>query len=307
MLATVSAAFIDNPRTHALLTGAVTAEGLAWNVSAVGPGDLFYRQLKFAEFDVSELSMASYAIALSQGNDTWTGLPVFTSREFFHTGIIVREDSALHEPGDLRGKRVGVLEYQQTSVVWIRGILQHRYGVDARELDWYMERRPENSHGGSTGFTPPAGIRLTYVDAASSLAAMLMAGSLDAILFYPAFGDAIDRKPGDHRASMRARTLMADPVGEGTRYFEATGILPINHGVVVRRSLLRERPDVARRAYAALLASRDASGEGDAFPYGIDANRTALETLVQYLHEQHLTTRRLTLDELFAPESEWQP
>jgi 4,5-dihydroxyphthalate decarboxylase len=307
MLATVSAAFIDNPRTHALLSGDVRASDLAWTIAAVGPGDLFYRQLKFAEFDVSELSMASYAIALSQGNDTWAGLPVFTSREFFHTGIIVRDDSPLHDPSELRGKRVGVLEYQQTSVVWIRGILQHRYGVDARELDWYMERRPENSHGGSTGFVPPAGIRLTYVAADASLAAMLMDGSLDAILFYPAFGDAIDRKPGEHRAAMRARTLLADPALEGARYFEATGILPINHGVVVRRSLLRERPEIARQAYAALLASRNASGEADAFPYGIEPNRIALETLTQYLHEQHLTSRRLTLDELFVPESEWHP
>jgi 4,5-dihydroxyphthalate decarboxylase len=307
MLATVSAAFIDNPRTHALLAGDVRATGLDWNVSAVGPGDLFYRQLKYAEFDVSELSMASYAIALSQGNDTWAGLPVFTSREFFHTGIIVREDSPLHAPDELRGRRVGVLEYQQTSVVWIRGVLQHRYGVDARDLEWYMERRPENSHGGSTGFTPPAGIRLQYVDEDSSLAAMLMAGTIDAILFYPSFGDAIDCKPGEHRAALRARTLVADPALEGTRYFDATGILPINHGVVVRRSLLRERPAVAAQVYAALLASRDASGEGDAFPYGIAPNRIALETLTQYLFEQHLTSRRLSLDELFVPESEWNP
>jgi 4,5-dihydroxyphthalate decarboxylase len=302
----ITAAFIDNPRTHALLSGAVPANGLDWTVSAVGPGDLFYRQLKYAEFDVSELSMSSYAIALAQGNDTWIGLPVFTSREYFHTGILVREDSTLHEPADLRGKRVGVLEYQQTSVVWIRGILQHRYGVDPRELDWYMERRPEQSHGGSTGFTPPDGIRLQYVAADTSLAAMLMDGAIDAILFYPAFGDAIDRKPDEHRAALRARTLFADPAAEGTRYFAATGILPVNHGVVVRRSLLRTQPDLARHAYDALIASRDAGADAETFPYGIEANRTALETLTTYLYEQHLTARKLSLDELFVPESEWQ-
>jgi 4,5-dihydroxyphthalate decarboxylase len=302
----VTAAFIDNPRTHALLSGAVTAPGLDWTVAAVGPGDLFYRQLKFAEFDVSELSMSSYAIALAQGNDTWIGLPVFTSREFFHTGIIVREDSPMHDPAELRGKRVGVLEYQQTSVVWIRGILQHRYGVDPREMDWYMERRPENSHGGSTGFTPPDGIRLQYVAAETSLAALLTAGEIDAILFYPAFGDAIDRKPEAHRAALRARTLFADPAAEGARYFAATGILPVNHGVVIRRSLLRERPELARAVYAALIASRDAGAEPGTFPYGIEPNRPALEALTQYLGEQHLTARTLSLDELFVPESEWQ-
>jgi 4,5-dihydroxyphthalate decarboxylase len=218
----------------------------------------------------------------------------------------VREDSPLHDPADLRGKRVGVLEYQQTSVVWIRGILQHRYGVDPRDLAWFMERRPENSHGGTTGFTPPDGIRLEYVAAETSLAAMLMDGAIDAILFYPSFGDAIDRKPDAHRAALRARTLFADPEAEGARYFAATGILPVNHGVVIRRSLLRERPDLARRVYGALIASRDAGADAGTFPYGIDANRPALEALTAYLGEQHLTARKLTLDELFVPESEWQ-
>jgi 4,5-dihydroxyphthalate decarboxylase len=305
MISTVSAAFIDNPRTHALLRGAVAVHGLDWTVAAVSPGDLFYRQLKFAQYDISELSMASYAIALASGNETWIGMPVFTSREFFHAGILVRADSAFHAPADLRGRRVGVLEYQQTSVVWIRGILQHHYGVDPRELDWYMERRPENSHGGATGFTPPDGIRLQYVDVDTSLAAMLMDGRIDAILFYPALGDAIDAKPEEHRAALRARTLFADPAAEGRRYFAATGIRPINHGVVVRRSLVRERPEIVAAAYAALVASRDAGADPAEFPYGIEANRVALETLTAYLHEQDLTPRRLTLDELFVPESEW--
>jgi 4,5-dihydroxyphthalate decarboxylase len=303
---TVTAAFIESPRTRALLSGAVAVAGLDWQVAAVSPGDLFARQLKSAEFDVSELSMSSYAIALAQGNDTWTALPVFTSREFFHTGIIVREDSPLHDPRELRGKRVGVLEYQQTSVVWIRGILQHHYGIDPRELEWYMERRPEKSHGGSTGFVPPNGIRLQYVDEASSLAALLMDGTIDAILFYPQLNDAIDRKPGDHRTALRARTLLADPAAEGLRYRAATGIVPINHGVVIRRTLLRERPGLAAEVYRALVASRDAAGDRDGFPYGIASNRVALDTLTQYLDEQHLTARRLSLDELFAPGSEWQ-
>jgi 4,5-dihydroxyphthalate decarboxylase len=302
---TINAAFTDNPRTHALLSGAVTAD-LDWTTSAVGPGDLFARQLKHAEFDVSELSMASYAIALAQGNDTWIGLPAFSSREFFHTGILVREGSALHEPADLRGRNVGVLEYQQTSVVWIRGILHHVYGVDARELTWWMERRPEQSHGGSTGFRPPDGIRLQYVDPSTSLAAMLMDGTLDAILFYPAAVDGIDRKP-DGRGALRARTLFADPAAEGIRYFEATGIVPINHGVVVRRTLVDERPELAPAIYDALVASRDAGAARSAFPYGIVANRSALETLTQYLTEQGLTPRRLALDELFVAGSEEWP
>lgn len=303
----VTAAFTDNPRTRAMLDGSVKPAQTNLAVSTVGPGDLFYRQLKFAEFDVSELSMASFAIALDRGNDTWIGLPVFSTREFFHTGVIVRDDSTLHHPSELRGKRIGVLEYQQTSVVWIRGIFQHEFGIEARDMQWFMERRPENSHGGSTGFTPPDGVNLIYVAPDSSLAAMLTAGEIDAILFYPHFGDSIDRKPGDHRANMRARTLFADPAAEARRFAAKTGIMPINHGVVVRRSLLREQPQIAHDVYAALVEARDASGGRDAFPYGFKTNQHTLETLLTYLHEQGLTSRRIELAELFVnPTGTWE-
>jgi 4,5-dihydroxyphthalate decarboxylase len=175
-------------------------------------------------------------------------------------------------------------------------------------MTWFMERRPEQSHGGATGFTPPPGIDLTYVAPASSLAAMLGDGTLDAILFYPSAIDEIDRKPAGHRAAMNARTLFDDPAAECTRYVAATGILPMNHGVVLRRSVLAARPELAREVYDALRASRDLVSSARAFPYGLNANADALDALLTYLHEQHLTARRLTLDELFVPESRaWQP
>lgn len=295
----ITAGFTRNPRTNGFIEGPFLSTNFVLDVQAVGPGDLFYRQLKFADFDVSELSMSSYAIGLAHGDRTWTALPVFTSREFYHTGILVREDSDIDDPRALRGKRVGVLEYQQTSVVWIRGILAEHYGIDPRELTWFMERRPEQSHGGSTGFVAPEGVRLTYVPAETSLASMLMAGELDAILFYPQMLDAIDRKPEGQREAMRARSLFRDPRAEGERYFAATGIVPINHGVVVRRSLCEAHPHLADELYSALVTSRDLGGEREGFPYGVEANERAIETLLRYLYDQQLIARRVGLEELF--------
>ena len=305
MASKLRAAVVAGPRTRALIDGSVVPEGIDWEVTALGAGEIFARQLKGAEFDVSEFSLASYAIVRSQGDERWAGLPVFTARAFFHADIVVHAESPLHDPRQLAGARVGVYEYQQTSVVWIRGILQHHFGIDPRGLTWYMQRRPEISHGGATGFTAPDGIRLTYVPEGTNLAAMLADGRLDAILFYPERPYGTDAAHAAQRAALRTRTLFADPAAEGARFFAATGILPLNHGLVLRGSLLGERPELARAVYAAFVAARNAAGDVAGFPYGLEPNRLALETLLGYLDEQQLTRRRVGCDELFLPERDW--
>ena len=116
---------------------------------------MFWRQLKFAEFDVSEMSVSSLIIATANGPTEWVALPIFSMRQFFHTSILVRADSGIMQPSDLRGKRIGVPEYQQTWAVWSRGILADEFGVQPSDMTWYMERSPARSHGGATGFTAP--------------------------------------------------------------------------------------------------------------------------------------------------------
>jgi len=296
MTVDLSATFTTNERTRALLDGSVAPKGVRMNVQALTPGEMFLRQLKYGEFDVSELSFSSLTIATSRAPTPWLALPVFTTHEFFHTGIIVRDDSTLNSPAELRGKRVGVLEYQQTSVIWIRGILQHEFGVRDVDMEWFMERSPDRSHGGATGFRPPPGVRLSYVAADSSLASMLMEGQIDAILFYPDIGDAIDRRTDGGRDRLRARTLFADPKSEAERYLAKTGICPVNHCVVVRRSLAEQHPWLPQAVYDACL---EANGD-PAFPYGMAALRKTLEALTHYLFEQRLTARIVGLDEIFA-------
>src|SRR6185437_9915946 len=122
-------------------------------------------------------------------------LPIFTMRSFFHTGILIRADAGIAQPADFRGKRVGVLEYQQTSVVWIRVWLEHEHGIRAQDIEWFMQRAPERSHGGSTGFRPPDGVRLNPVPPSTNIGEMIVRGELDVLPFYPPIGgrDLIDR------------------------------------------------------------------------------------------------------------------
>src|SRR5881396_1224519 len=176
----ISIAMASNPRTWPIFDGRVKPDGITLIPSAVHPSELFWRQLRFADFDVSEMSFSSLIMARSKGDDRWVGLPIFTTRKFFHAEILVRRDSGIDRPGDLKGKRVGVPEYQQTAALWSRGVLKHEFGVDPTDLEWWMERTPERSHGGATGFRPPEGVRFHQIPAEESIGTMLMDGKLDA-------------------------------------------------------------------------------------------------------------------------------
>jgi 4,5-dihydroxyphthalate decarboxylase len=323
----LSAALSVNERTRPLLDGAVSAEAIDWQVTGVHPSEMFWRQLKFAEFDVSEMSVSSLMIATSNGPTEWVGLPIFTERGFSHTMIHVRAGAGIDKPADLIGKKVGVPEYQQTSAVWGRGILQHEFGVDLRKIDWYMERPPEKSHGGSTGFKPPEGIRLQYIPPTTDIGEMMMKGELDATLLYITARNLVDRSKAEVGDRSGIRPLFPDREGEGRRFYQKTNILPLNHCVVVRRSVYEQHPWVVLNVYNAFVKAKEYALEratavlgpyfttgmldgqtrsglrGDPFPYGIKASRPTLEMLAQILHEQGLASRLVKVEEIFAKQT----
>jgi 4,5-dihydroxyphthalate decarboxylase len=321
----LSIALSDNPNTRPLIDGQVEVQGIRLIPSAVHPSEMFWRQLRFGEFDVSEMSMSSLLIATARGPTPWVALPVFTTREFFHTRILVRTDAGIAGPADLRGKRVGVPEYQQTAAIWSRGILQHEFGVHARDIAWFMERPPDRSHGGATGFKPPDGVKLSQIPPSQNIGQMLAVGELDATLLYLTNPNLVDRSRIDLSAHPSIRPLFADRAAEGRRYFAKTGLYPINHTVVVRRSLLERYPWVALNLFSAFAAAKNRVARnanealrplfavgllgdevmqalsGDPMAYGVQAARPVLETIAQYVHEQGLTERRVGLEEIFAP------
>ncbi|MEX2033678.1 MAG: hypothetical protein WEA28_00620 [Xanthobacteraceae bacterium] len=319
----LSLALSDNPNTRPLIDGGVAAEGIRLIPTAVHPSEMFWRQLKFAEFDVSEMSMSSLTIATAQGPTPWVAIPVFTTREFFHLRALVRVASGIAAPADLRGKRVGVPEYQQTAAIWGRGVLQHEFAVHAREIEWHMERTPDLSHGGATAFQPPAGVTIHRIPLATNIGEMMVRGELDATLLYLTNPNLVDRSRIDLSKDDRFRPLFERKV-EGPRYYAKTGIYQINHGMVIRRSLHERYPWAAiniynafARARAEVTRARDTAlhrhyepgliGDDvrralatDPMGYGVKGNRTVLETITQYVHEQGLAARRVGLEELFA-------
>jgi len=320
----LSIGMASNPRTWPILDNRVQPDGIDLIPSVVHPSELFWRQLRFGDFDVSEMSFSSLMMTIAHGDDRWVGLPIFTTREFFHTRILVRRDAGIQQPQDLKGKRVGVPEYQMTAALWTRGALQHEFGVEPREMEFWMERTPEHSHGGATGFTAPAGVVVHQIAPDEDIGTMLLAGKLDATLRYIVDNNLVDRARSDLRGHPEIRPLF-DPVAEGTRYFRKTGILPINHGMVIKRTLAEKYPwailnllkafeqanAIAERERMVHVEYHLASGligpesraalQTSLVRHGLRANRKTLETAAQYSHEQGLTPRLMRLEEVFAP------
>jgi 4,5-dihydroxyphthalate decarboxylase len=288
------------------------------------PSELFWRQLRFADFDVSEMSLSSLMMARAKGDERWVGLPIFTTRKFFHTEILVRRDARIEKPADLRGRRIGVPEYQQTAALWTRGVLQHEFGIAPEEMEFWMERVPSHSHRGAIGFVPPRGVTIHQIPPEKNIGAMMLSGELEAAIHYIVDPNLVDRSTADLWNHPEVRPLFADPVAEGVRYYGKSGIFPINHGMVIRREIAEKHPWVLLNLYkafeqaraiadkerlqhaeyhvAAGLVSRE-SAESLRTPllqHGIQANRRVLETAATYSVEQGLTPRLVKLEELFA-------
>jgi 4,5-dihydroxyphthalate decarboxylase len=322
---TLSIALSDNERTRPVAQGRFQPQGVRLVPTVVHPSEMFWRQLKYGDFDISEMSLSSLFIATARGNRQWVALPVYTSRTFFHTNILVRADRGIERPEDLRGRRVGVPEYQQTAALWSRGILEHEFGVSAREIEWFMERGPEMSHGGATGFVPPPGVRLNQIPAHTNIGEMLVNGDLDATVLYLTNRNLVDRSTIDLANFELVQPLFKDKRGEMRRYFSKTGIYPINHTLVIKRELHERHPWLALNIYHAFVEAKqeveretaetlksyfdtgliDAAAERalqqDPKAYGMKASRRVIETISQYVHEQGLTDRRVAVEDVFAP------
>jgi 4,5-dihydroxyphthalate decarboxylase len=321
----LSIALSNNDRTRPIIDGSIKPDGIDLIPTVLHPSEMFWRQLHFAEFDVSEMSLSSLLIDIAHGDSNWVALPVFTSRSFFHTGAWIRNDRGIDSPEQLKGKQVGVPEYQQTAALWSRGVLQHEFGVSPKDVEWHMERTPERSHGGATGFRPPEGVKLSQIPPEKSIGSMLLSGELDATLLYIPDNNLVDRSREDIAGSSQMRLLFPDAYAESARYYQKTGIYHINHGMVVRKSILEQHPWVALNIFNAMRRAKETVTSRtkeltdvyfrlgllpaearkalavDPFEYGVKSNRHILDTITEYSHEQGLTPRKLGLDEVFAP------
>src|SRR5438552_2651553 len=238
----LSLAIASNPRSWPILDGTVQPDAIELIPTVLHPSELFWRQLRLADFDVSEMSFSSLMMARAGGDERWVGLPIFTTRKFFHAQILVRRAAGIDQPADLRGRRVGVPEYQQTAALWTRGILQHEFGVSPTEMEFWMERVPSHSHAGSVGFKVPPGVTINQIPIEKNIGTMMVSGELEAVIHYIRHDNLVDRSKIDLAGHPDIKYLFPDPVQEGVRYFRKTGIYPINHGMVVRREIAEKHP-----------------------------------------------------------------
>jgi 4,5-dihydroxyphthalate decarboxylase len=319
-----------NERVEPLMKGLVEAEGIEIVPVYSHPSETFFRQLKYQEFEVGEMSMSSYLIARERGMDM-IALPVFPSRRLFHTELSYNIDSGIKRPEDLIGKRIGVGEYQQTAALWQRGILEHDFGVSQYKVHWYMERTEALSHGGVTGFQPPPGISFQRIPPDKSMASMLVHNELDAAAINSPWKNMPTVIGRSHRITgaggdwSKVKLLFSDRMAEGKRFFQKWNFLPVNHAYTVRGDVYEKHPWVAFNLYTAFvkakehfnarlldsipsalffgreyLAMTQAMFGPDPYPYGVKSNRKMLETLIDFSHEQGLITKRPNVEELFA-------
>ena len=320
----LSLAITSNPRTWPIIDGRVTPASIDLTKSVLGPAEIFWRQLSFAEFDLSEMSMSELMMIRGRGDDRFIGIPVFTTRRFYHTGIFVRKDAKIESPADLKGKRIGVPEFIQTSALWTRGVLENEFGVAPKDMIFFMERLATRSHAGAIGFKP-AGVTLNHIPPEKSIASMLLAGELDACMSYSGVPNIVDRSDVDLEHHPDIRPLFPDRAAEALRYYKKSGIYPINHGMVIRRAVFEQNPWIVLNLIKAFQQANDIADaerrehvayhlETGLVPadyrqalatrviqHGLKANRTVLETAARYSNQQGLTPRVMPMEELFAP------
>ena len=308
-----------NDRTRALYDGTVQPTGIDLNYLPLQIEETFWRMLKHEEFDAAEMSMSSYMMTRDWGDPAFIAIPVFPSRFFRHSCVFVSTDAGIDKPADLRGKLVGVPEYQMTASLWVRGTLQHEYGVDPSEIHWYHGGEENAGREEKLQLSLSDDIRLDDLPNGRTLSGMLEAGDIDALVTARApssFGtDSVERLFTDFRDIER-------------EYYRETGIFPIMHTVVLRESVYEKHPWVAQELYKAFTAAKDHCLEcigdmgelqvalpwlhaeleatrdlmgWDYWPYGVEKNRETLETMVKYSHEQGLIDEWLDVDNLFAP------
>ena len=316
----LSIAVRDYDRTRPLTDGTVQIDGVEPVFLALDPEEIFFRAFRHAEFDICELSMSSSTVKTAQGDFAYVGVPAFVSRAFRHTSIYVRTD-CVKKPQDLKGKKVGVSEYQLTANVWARALLEDEYGVKPSDIHWIRGGLEQAGRVEKIAITLPRDVRLEPAPEGVTLNAMLEAGEIDAFIG--------PRTPSCfEQGKPNVGWLWPDPMSVAKDYFRKTGNFPIMHIIGVKRALVAQHPwlpTALLKAFTrskdiclALLeetsaskvtlpfmeeqvkAARDFMG-ADFWPYGIAPNRKQLEYFLAQHHSQGLSSRLVKVEELFHP------
>ncbi|TBN39537.1 ABC transporter substrate-binding protein [Paracoccus subflavus] len=318
---TLSIAMGDYDRTRPIHDGRAPIDGVEPVTMLLSPEEMFFRAFRHQPFDVSELSLSSYCVKLAQGDCPYVGIPVFLSRAFRHSSIYIRTDRGIEAPQDLRGKRIGLAEWQLTANVWVRGILEG-YGVAPSEIDWVRGGMHKPGRPEKIPVALPDDITLSPAPEGATLDEMLRAGEIDGYIGPRSLRCFDEGHP-------KVRRLFSDGVAAASEHYRRTGIFPIMHLLGIRRDLADCHPWLAGALFKSferarsmacealsdtsatkvtmpfvediLETGRTLAGGAELWTYGVPGNEMVLETFLDLHHRQGLSPRRLSLGELFHP------
>jgi 4,5-dihydroxyphthalate decarboxylase len=316
----ISVAMGDYDRNRALYDGRVQIDGCNPVYMLQSPEEMFFRAMRSRDFDVTELSFSSYLVKHSRGESPYIAVPVFLSRAFRHTSIYVRKDR-IRQPADLKGKRIGIPEYQLTAIVWARSILQDDYGISPEDVTWVRGGIDTPGRPEKIKLDLPPGVKIESAPEGKTISDLLNEGEID--------GFIAPRPPsGAAMHNPHVGWLFDDPTAVAKDYYRRTGIFPIMHVVGIRKELAQQHrwlPGAVFKAFSQskhkalelledtsatkvtlpfveeqLKAARDTLGH-DFWSYGVDANRKTLDAFLHHHHAQGLSSKRMAIEELFDP------
>ena len=316
----LSVAMGDYDRNRALFDGRVQIDGCDPICMLLSPEEMFFRAMRTMDFDVTELSFSSYLVRLARGDSPYVAVPVFLSRAFRHTSIYVRKDR-IHQPQDLKGKRVGLPEYQLTANVWARAILQDDFGVHPQDIQWVRGGIDTPGRPEKIKLALPAGVHIDDAPIDKTISELLLEGQID--------GFIAPRPPSPKAlAHPDIGWLFDDPTTVAKDYYKRTGIFPIMHVVGIRKTIVEQHPWLPMAVMKAftnskalalelladtsatkvtlpfveeqLKAARETLG-ADFWSYGVQPNLQTLEAFVRHHFSQGLSGRLVAIDELFHP------
>ena len=307
----------------ALMESGIRCDGIDLTYLNLIVEETFFRQMRYQEFDVSEISFSSYLVSRFRSPPPFIAIPAFVSRSFRHSGVYINKDAGIRRPEDLVGKRVGCAEYQLTANVWIRGILNDEYGVKSSDYITVKGGLEQPGRVEKAAVTLPPEIRIEEIGPNQTLAEMLDNGEIDAMFSPRAPSCFLNR-------SANVGRLFADTYAAEKNYYERTGIFPIMHVVAIRREIYEQHRWVAQSLFKGFVQAQQMAYQDlretaglklmlpwlikslaeteqvmgkDFWSYGLEANREAVGMLLRYHHEQGLSDRLLTAEEIFAPET----
>ena len=310
----------DYDRVAAIKDGRVKVEGCDVTFLPMEPEEVFFRAFRYAEFDVCELSFSSYMRVTSLGESPFIGIPAFVSRVFRHSGIYIRTDRGIETPQDLKGKLVGVPEYQMTAPVWMRGMLEDEYDVHPKDIHWRSGGQEEAGRDERTPLELTNGVDLQPIPDNRTLVQMFEAGELDALMTARAPSSFVNGKPNIARLFPNYREVEK-------AYYQKTKLFPIMHLVGIRNDLAERNPWLAGSLYKAFLEAKNIALEevgqiaalnvtlpwveaealesralmgDDYWRYGISECAHEIDTAARYSFDQGLSVRRLSAEDLFA-------